>query len=295
MRTASSSATTKLGGVVGIGALRRGIVGPRIIEIPILVQLHVLLGRDQVVAGRNLKNPVKERAHLMSAEFDGVIDGLGIPTSRHSGGKQGFHFRCEIERFPVEGVEQRLDAEAVAGGEDRPVGFIPKHKSEFAAQSVQALRAEIFIEMQSDLAVGSGAQAVTRLFEFALDRFIAVEFAVDDDPGLFVLAGDRLISGCEIDDAEPRVAEGNAAVGRNPVALPIGAAMIEALGGPLHAAAEIGSRREKRATIPHMLMPSLLSIFPARFRRVRLPEKSLVSQDVLFPYSFLGCLPARTE
>jgi hypothetical protein len=29
-------------------------------------------------------------------------------------------------------------------------------------------------------------KAVTRLFEFALDRFIAIEFALDDDPDLFV-------------------------------------------------------------------------------------------------------------
>ena len=138
----------------------------------------------------------------MPAEFDVVIDGLCIPTSCHSRGKQRFHFRREIKRFLVEGIEQRLDTEAVTGGEDRPVGFIPEYKGEFAAQSVQALRPEIFIEMKSDLAVGAGAQAVTRVFELALNRFIAIEFAVDDDAGLFVLAGDRLISGGQINDAE---------------------------------------------------------------------------------------------
>ena len=92
-----------------------------------------------VVAGGNLKNPVKESTNRMPAKFDGMIDGLGIPTSRHSRSKQRFHFRREIKRFLVEGVEKRLDAEAVAGGEDRPVGFIPEYKSKFASQSVQAL------------------------------------------------------------------------------------------------------------------------------------------------------------
>src|SRR5215472_16741316 len=169
----------------------------------------------------------------MPAEFDGVIDGLGIPTRRNSRGKQCFNFRCEIKRFLVEGIEERLDTEAIAGGEDRPINFIPEYKGEFAAQSVQALRPEIFIEMKSDLAVGPGAQAVTRAFELALNRFIAIEFAVDDDAGLFVLAGDRLISGGQINDAETRVTEGDAAVERQPVALPIGAAMIEPLGSPL--------------------------------------------------------------
>ena len=178
----------------------------------------MLVGGDQVVAGRNLKNAIEQRTHLMPAKFDGVIDGLGIPARRHSGGKQRLHFRCEIERLVVEGVEQRLDAETVARGEDGAVGFIPKHKGELAAQSMQALRAEIFIEMQGDLAVRSRAQAVARLFEFALDCFVAVEFAIDDDPGLFVLACDRLISRREIDDAEPGMAKSNAAVGRDPMA-----------------------------------------------------------------------------
>jgi hypothetical protein len=86
------------------------------------------------------------------------------------------------------GAEERFYAEAVSCGEDCPVRLIPKHKSEFTPQAVQALRAKIFIKMQSDLAVRSGAQPVTRLFEFALDRFVAIEFAVDDDPDLLILA-----------------------------------------------------------------------------------------------------------
>ena len=63
----------------------------------------------------------------------------------------------------MEGVEQRLDAEAVAGRKDSAVGLIPKHKGEFAAQAVQALRAEVFIEVQSDFAVRPGAETMACL------------------------------------------------------------------------------------------------------------------------------------
>ena len=87
--------------------------------------------------------------------------------------------------------------------------------------------------MQGDLAVRPRSQPVARLLEFALDRFVPVEFTVDDDTGLFVLAGDRLISGREIDDAEPRVAKSNEAVRRYPMALPIGATVMKAVGSPL--------------------------------------------------------------
>ena len=69
----------------------------------------------------------------------------------------------------MESVVQRLDPEAVASGEDGAVGLIPKHKGELAAQAMEALGAAIFVEMQSDFAVRSGAQAMPRLFQLPLD------------------------------------------------------------------------------------------------------------------------------
>ena len=199
---------TELRRPVGIGTLRCIMVSTRIVKIPVLLHLHVLLACDQVVARRNLENSIKERAHLMPASFDGVIDGLGIPTSRHSGGKQGFHFRCEIKRPAVPCVEQGLDAETVTCGEDGSALLIPKHKGELAPQSMQALHAIVFIKMQGDLAVRSRPQPVARLLEFALDCFVLVEFTVDDDAGLSVLAYDRLIPSREIDDAQPACGQG---------------------------------------------------------------------------------------
>ena len=256
----------ELGGVVGVGALRGGVIGGRVIKIPIAEELDVLLGGDQVVAGRDLVDSIIKRAHLMTAEFDRVVDGFGVPASGYSGGEQGFHFRCEIERVVVEGVEQGLDAEAVASGEESAVGFIPENDGEFAAQPVQALWAKVFIKVQSDFAVGSGAQAVARLLQFPLDRFIAVEFAVDDDVGLAVLAGDGLIAGGEVDDAETRVAEGDAAVGRYPVALAVGAAMVEALGGAVQDCFRDGlAAREERDYSAHACAPWFLYRISARW------------------------------
>src|SRR4051794_2842159 len=72
------------------------------------------------------------------------------------------------------------------------------------------------------------------LFEFLLDGFVTVELAVDGNTSALTLAGNRLIAGGEIDDAEARVPQGNAAVWRDPVPLPIRSAMMEALRGTLH-------------------------------------------------------------
>src|SRR3954470_8967287 len=122
----------------------------------------------------------------------------------------------------VEGIEQRLYAEPIARREEGPIPLVPEHKCEFAAQSMQALGANVFVEMQGDFAVRPSAQMVPRLLEFLSDRFIAVELTVDDDVNASVLARDRLISRNKVNDAEPRVPETNSRVGCDPTPLSVG-------------------------------------------------------------------------
>src|SRR5215469_2374208 len=105
----------------------------------------------------------------------------------------------------VKGIEQGLDAEAVAGSEDSAVGFVPKYKGEFAPQPVKGLSAKVLVKMKGNFAVRTRAQSVSRLFELALDRFISVKLTVDHNSGFAVFAGDGLVAGCEVDDAEARV------------------------------------------------------------------------------------------
>jgi hypothetical protein len=151
-------------------------------------------------------------------------------------------------------VVEGLDAEAVPGGEERVVGAVPQSEGELAAQAAQAGRAEVFVEVQGDLAVGAGAEAVAPGFEFALRALEVVEFAVDDDPQPLVLAGDRLIAGRQVDDAEPGVAQPDPAVFAEPGPLSVRPAVGESAGRPSQrASASIGSRAEYIATIPHML------------------------------------------
>src|SRR4051794_21397371 len=81
---------------------------------------------------------------------------------------------------------------------------------------MQALRAAVLVEVQRDLAVGAGPQAMAPVLEFASDGLVAVELPVGDDPGPLVLARDRLSAGFQIDDAEPGVGEGHATVRAKP-------------------------------------------------------------------------------
>ena len=127
--------------------------GRRVVEIPVLIQLEMFVGREQIMPGWDLQNAIKERAHLVAAEFDRLIDGPGVPARGYTGREQGLHLRREIQRVTMAGVEKRLDAEAIARGEERPVPCIPEGEGELATQVVQALRTEVFIEMECDLAV----------------------------------------------------------------------------------------------------------------------------------------------
>lgn len=45
---------------------------------------------------------------------------LVVPTRRHSGGKKGFDFRSQIKGFVVDGVVERLNAEAVTSSDAQP-------------------------------------------------------------------------------------------------------------------------------------------------------------------------------
>src|SRR5215813_6147185 len=94
---------------------------------------------------RNLKYTIKKRTYRVTSEFDRIINGLGIPIRRNSGSEQGLHFRGYIEHVVVEGVEKRLDAEAITSSKHRAVRFIPNDKSKLAAQSVYTLGTEILI------------------------------------------------------------------------------------------------------------------------------------------------------
>src|ERR1044071_430922 len=125
------------------------------------MQLDVLISRDEVMSGGNLEYPIKKCANRMTAVFDAMIDGLRIPLRRDSSRKERLDLRCQVESVLVEGVKQRLNAETIAGSKNCFGGLIPNYKSEFTAQTVQALRAEVLVKMEGNLAIRSSAQTVT--------------------------------------------------------------------------------------------------------------------------------------
>src|SRR5262245_1694329 len=72
-----------------------------------------------------------------------------------------------------------------------------------------------------------------RLFELALNVFVPVELAIGDELAAAIFARDGLTTAGEVDDAEARMPEPHASIGRHPMPLPIRTAMKQAPSGPL--------------------------------------------------------------
>jgi hypothetical protein len=70
--------------------------------------------------------------------------------------------------------------------------------------------------VQRDLAVRFRLEMVPLGLKVAADRLEVVELAVGDDVERPVFVGDRLIAGGQVDDAQPRMAQPDAPVGRGP-------------------------------------------------------------------------------
>ena len=193
--------------VLGVGANRSVLVGLRVVKVPVADQPDLPAGGEQKMAGRHLVDALEEGAVLGGHQEVVRLEERGaIPAGGHAGREQRLDLGGQVQRTAVMRVVEGLDAEAITGGEERVVGAVPEGEGELAAQLLQAGRADLFVEMQGDLAVGAGSEAVAPALEVALHTLEVVELAVDDDPHALVFAGDRLIAGRQVDDAEPGMA-----------------------------------------------------------------------------------------
>ena len=216
------------------------------------MHLDVRAVGEQVAARRNLEDPVERgparRRHQAVVH---VEERLAVPAERHSQSGERLHLRRDVAGAVHHRVVERLDPEPVAGGKQHAVALVPDRERELAAQVVQALRAEVLVQVQRDLAVRSSPEAMPLGLQAAADRLEVVELAVDDDVERLVFVGDRLIAGGQVDDAQPRVSEARTPVRGGPGCLVVRAPMNEAPRGGENAvrrdATPTGYRRDDTA------------------------------------------------
>ena len=104
-------------------------------------------------------------------------------------------------------VMQRLDAQAVAGKEQRLPIAVPQREREHAAEAVHAAFAPGFPGVHDHLGVAARVEAVTERLQLRYQRLVVVDLAVVDDDDRAVLVVERLLAGREVDDRQPAMAE----------------------------------------------------------------------------------------
>src|SRR2546425_2996161 len=94
---------------------------------------------------------------------------------------QGLQLRREPDPPRCGGDVQRLDAEAVAGQEQRSRGRVPDREREHATQPLHALRAVLLVEMQDRLGVALSGERMSPRDQHAPELAEVVDLAVEDD------------------------------------------------------------------------------------------------------------------
>jgi len=162
-----------------------------------------------------------------------VVERLAIPLERNTELHERLHFRRQVEGAVVDGVIERLDAEAIACREQHVIALVPDGIRKLAAKLVDRPGTSILVQVQRDFAVGSRSEGVPAALQLAADAFEIVKLPVRDDVKPLVFVRDGLITGRQVDDAEPRVAESGAPVLIDPNALRVGSAMLKPPGRPV--------------------------------------------------------------
>ena len=187
----------------GRGPRRRG-------QVPPALDPDARVRGRQEVSRRKLGHSGKEGAPLVGARVKRLVGRVQVPRCRNARREEGLCFRRQVERAPVLAVEERLEAEAVPGGEEDAGAFVPDGKGELAAKVVQALASGVFVQVQGDFRVGAGAEAVPGGPKAPALAPEVVELAVGGDEQASVLAGDGLRA-LGVVDRQAGVAEARAA------------------------------------------------------------------------------------
>src|SRR5207253_2869445 len=103
--------------------------------------------------------------------------------------KQGLDLGTEDELVLGEGEVERLDADAIAYQQQLSAAAIPESEGEHAAEVVDAVGSVFLVQVEDDLGVAPGPEAVALRLEGRAVLCVVVDLAVVDKPDGLVLVG----------------------------------------------------------------------------------------------------------
>jgi hypothetical protein len=172
--------------------------------MPVAAQLASTLGVDDQGVGRRQGGDLGVGGPRMrdEPEAEVLVDRGPIERRAKLAGRQDrLDLGPEEELFASVGVVERFLAQPVAAQHQAAARRVPQGEGEHSSQARYEVGPVLLVEVDQNLGVALGAEAVARL-EVAPQLDVIVDLAVHHDPDRLVLVGQRLGPGLEIDDAE---------------------------------------------------------------------------------------------
>lgn len=121
--------------------------------------------------------------------------------------QNAFQFGSEEEIFSSFGYVKRLDSYAITSKHQPLPGVTPYGGSEHASQSGETFCIPFKKRMQYGFGVAMRLEAMTARLECLTNFEVVINLSVEDDRGVAILRGDRLIAPGQVDDLETRCTE----------------------------------------------------------------------------------------
>jgi hypothetical protein len=233
-------------------------------ERPVALDVDPTVLEEQRVPGLeevHLLERARGGGHVQVKEVR--VDGRGAhATLDEPCREERLELRAEDERAARAGPDERLDAQAVACNEQRPIAVVPDREGEHPREALDAAAPPLEVRLEDDLGVAVGLEASAARGELADELAAVVDLAVEDEHHPPRLVEHGLQAPLDVADGEPIHPEGEAhlpvaaprdrgrgrgsvpakvvyrqaPVGDDPRALTVGAAVSQ---GPVHDAHEL--------------------------------------------------------
>src|SRR5213594_3486271 len=143
--------------------------------------------------------------------------------------------RAERDTVSRQPIAQGFDAEAVPGEDQSIATRVPQRDREHPAQSGDAVRAHLLVEVDDGLRITPRPKAMPAGDQVAPQVMVIVDLPIEDDLNGAILVGDRLLPAGDVDDRQPAHAERH--LGGDEVAAVVRAAVDNRVAHRAHGAA----------------------------------------------------------
>ena len=242
------------------GLLLRGRGEPARRERQLPVALQAWLGPrldHQQVPGRQLANPLPRRpgwGDVLQGQVS--VDGrrVHLGPARQTAQPRGRLGR-KRKALGAAGEEDRLLAQGITGQQQAPAWPIPQREGEHPPQRPHEVVAPLLVQVNDDLRVRAGSEAVPPRLQVPAQLGEVVDLAVDHRPDGAVLVGHGLVpAGRQVDDGQAPVPQHHRPV-----------VVIPSASGPRWAraaaiartAGTLGGPAERKPQMPHIWGPTM--------------------------------------